>query len=345
MTDAVIVTTTINTPIETFEALGSVATLIVAGDKKTPRATRELVESVGGVYLAPEDQEHWACSRDIGWNVIQRRNTAFLAAYDTGAEIVITVDDDNCPDDPDEWLAAHIDAFNPATLPEWTTSVESGWFNPGSMLSPMVWARGMPYGDDFDIDSTGLWTATYSEVNHLRVGVNAGLWLGDPDIDAMQRIVSAPYVTGLKTDRDTLVVPGCYAPINSQNTAWRRELLPLAAVWPYVGRWDDIFGGYLAQWSFWSQDLATRYGAPLVRQERNEHDLYTDLKHELNGMRITAKFVDTLRTLEATGNPLADIRKFVEYITLNPGAFNFPPGLKHFLMSWAHDWASLGMES
>lgn len=344
MTEAVIVTTTVNLPVETFETLGSVATLIVAGDQKTPTATRELVESVNGIYLAPDDQEHWACSRDIGWNSIQRRNTAFLAAYDMGADIVITVDDDNCPDDPDDWLAAHIAAFDPVTLPNYLTSTDTGWFNPGSMLSPKVWARGMPYGDDFTIDSTGLWTAVYSELNHTRVGVNAGLWLGDPDIDAMQRITQAPYVTCMHSVEDTLVLPGCYSPINSQNTAWRRELLPLAAVWPYVGRWDDIFGGYLAQWSFWASDFATRYGLPLVRQERNEHDLYTDLKKELHGMRHTEKFVNVLRTLTATGNPLADIRMFAEYITINPGAFNFAPGLKHFLLSWVHDWVTLGME-
>jgi hypothetical protein len=347
MTDAVIVTTTINLPVETFEKLGSVATLIVAGDKKTPDETRDLVQSVDGIYLGPEDQEHWACSRDIGWNSIQRRNIAFLEAYQTGAEIVITVDDDNCPEDPEEWLAAHIAAFDLVTRPTYVTSTDSGWFNPGSMLSPNVWARGMPNGDDYSMDSTGLWTATYSEINDLRVGVNAGLWLGDPDIDAMQRITQAPYVTSMLTSEDTLVLPGCYSPINSQNTAWRRELLPLAAVWPYAGRWDDIFGGYLAQWSFWAAGYGTRYGLPLVRQERNEHDLYTDLKHELNGMRNTVKFIQTLVELNqfVTGNPLTDIRTFVEYITLSPGTFNFPPGLKHFLLSWVHDWAALGMEA
>jgi hypothetical protein len=51
------------------------------------------------VYLHPEQQErdYKELSDAIGWKKIQRRNIGFVYAYQNGADIVATVDDDNIP--------------------------------------------------------------------------------------------------------------------------------------------------------------------------------------------------------------------------------------------------------
>ena len=97
-----IVTTTINPP-----TLATIKysrkedwTLIVVGDTKTPHYD---YENLNCIYLSPEYQEktYPELSETIGWKSIQRRNIGFVEAYNRGADIIATVDDDNIP--YDDW--------------------------------------------------------------------------------------------------------------------------------------------------------------------------------------------------------------------------------------------------
>jgi len=49
------------------------------------------------VYLTPDEQCKYKCSELLGWNTITRRNIALLEALRWGADVIITVDDDNIP--------------------------------------------------------------------------------------------------------------------------------------------------------------------------------------------------------------------------------------------------------
>ena len=92
-----IITTTINAPTEAILRFDEMSdwNLIVIGDKKTP--TNYTLKK--GIYLSPEDQEAFYkdLSDVIGWNCIQRRNFGLLKAYELGADIIATIDDDNIP--------------------------------------------------------------------------------------------------------------------------------------------------------------------------------------------------------------------------------------------------------
>lgn len=95
----IIVATTINQPTEAirkFDALDGWE-LIVIGDKKTPKD----YALERGTYAGPEAQEAFAkpLSDALGWNLVQRRNIGYLMAYDRGADVIATVDDDNIPYD------------------------------------------------------------------------------------------------------------------------------------------------------------------------------------------------------------------------------------------------------
>jgi hypothetical protein len=334
MSDAAIVTTTINYPKKTFNELARAGQLIVAGDLRTPPETAELVRSLDGIYLTPAMQSGYLCSSFIGWNSIQRRNIAFLEAARLGMTHVVTVDDDNCPKDAVQWMSEHINGIN--DIPTTVRATASQWFNPGSMLRPPVVARGMPYYDAMSVRQSAI-PHSIEVSSTCKVGVNAGLCLGDPDVDAMQRITTRPFVTDIAVSMNIAIAPDTFAPINSQNTMWRRELLPLAVVLPHVGRWDDIYGGYLAQWSFWRANFVTSYGGPLVTQERNDHDLFTDLEKEIDGYRDTPAWVKLLQSIDASGNPLKDLALLASILRIKRD-YNPWPRVARFLDAWIQDW-------
>jgi hypothetical protein len=338
VTDVAIVTTTINYPKNTFTELARAAHLIVVGDQKTPVETEELVRSLDGTYLRPDQQDGWRCSEVMGWNCIQRRNIGFLEAARQGADIVITVDDDNCPENAPLWLRDHVNGFTHTDeLFPLVASPRGGWFNPGSLLSPPIWARGLPYPEDYE--STG-WEREVPDAE-AKVGVNAGLWLGDPDIDAIQRISRAPITKGLRSIDKLKIARGVWSPINSQNTAWVKDLVPLAVVFPFIGRWDDILGGYTAQWSFWKAGYVAQYGVPLVTQERNDHDLYKDLELECEGMRWTRRWIELLEGLPATGDPLTDLDNLANDLWESDTATPWQLKLADFFKAWTHDWSTI----
>jgi len=259
-----IVTTTINPP-----TLATIKysrkedwTLIVVGDTKTPHYE---YENLNCIYLSPEYQEktYPELSETIGWKSIQRRNIGFVEAYNRGADIVATVDDDNIP--YDGWgtnvvvgETVEIDFYN----------TDLGVFDPLSVTEHnQVWHRGypidlVPYRD----------RVSYGGKLKRRVLVQADLWDGDPDIDAMARLSIRPIV---KFDK----IQGPYgslsiSPFNSQNTFLAREVIPYYSVFPHVGRMDDIWGGYVLQHYF---PKSVVYNKASVYQDRNVQDLVTNL--------------------------------------------------------------------
>ena len=104
-----IVTTTINEPTLATLKFCEIAKnkgwkFVVVGDTKTPHEEYEKLQydyPFFFTYLTPEYQQekYPELSEIIGWKTIQRRNIGFVYAYQNGAEIIATVDDDNIPYD------------------------------------------------------------------------------------------------------------------------------------------------------------------------------------------------------------------------------------------------------
>src|SRR5262245_60222898 len=95
-----LITTTINVPrvLKHYRAIGPDVRFFVAGDIKTSQAAYNLCDSIPDCIAGrPTSQDGWACSELIGWNSIQRRNVALLEAVRWGAEIIVSIDDDNIP--------------------------------------------------------------------------------------------------------------------------------------------------------------------------------------------------------------------------------------------------------
>ena len=115
--------------------------------------------------------------------------------------------------------------------------------------------------------------------------IQADLWDGDPDIDAMCRLSFKPIV---KFDTTSPFAAAEISPFNSQNTFIHRDALKHYAVWPYVGRMDDIWGGYYTQKMIGDDKLI--YNRASVYQDRNVQDLITNLEKEIIGYRHTLDF-------------------------------------------------------
>lgn len=297
MKRVVVITTTINLPHvlnDYVEPEDIELTIVVAGDVQTPPATREQVELLDGVYIdtTSELATRWRTHQAVGLRSIQRRNLALLHAITLGPDVIITVDDDNYPLHPHTFIEDFVLSFQPSAT--YVTSTETGWFDPGRLCSPPTVQRGFP------LDQRHLTHKTTRKWERVRdVAVVQGLVIGDPDVDAIERLVNAPDV--LNVSGNTILARGTWAPFNTQNTAFTYEVSPLFQVLVGVGRYDDIWASYVARRVLDDLGLRVRYGYPLVEQTRNAHNLIADLRAELFGYEWTPALVQRLRSFKTSG--------------------------------------------
>lgn len=284
-----IVTTTINKPTEaTLKfCLQTDWNMIVVGDKKTPHKDYyELEKKFSNLkYLHPDEQEkkYKKVSDAIGWNSIQRRPIGYIEAYNNGSEIIATVDDDNIP----------YDGWGKDLLVNKEVSVDyyeckSEAFDPLSITNQShLWHRGYP----IDLLKTRHNVEKKGKIKR-KVLIQADLWDGDPDIDAMARLTFRPSV---RFDVDKPYCSNKISPFNSQNTFLSRDVFPNYVVFPHVGRMDDIWGGYITQYY---HPNSVVYNKPTVCQVRNEHDIVEDLEKEIIGYRHTFNLIEDLENWE-----------------------------------------------
>lgn len=274
----VIVTTTINAPtaaIEKFQTLTDWE-LVVVGDLKTPADYR----LDRGIYVSPVEQEKYDAelSRAIGWNCIQRRNFGFLWAKDLGADIVAVVDDDNIP--MDDWGR---DLFVGSEVEADCYETDLPAFDPlGATNYPHLWHRGYPL--------QLLPKRDYRRKTRKKIhaDIQADLWNGDPDVDAICRLQYAPLCV-FDPSRFPMA-SNRIGPFSSQNTFLSRAVLQDYFVFPHVGRMDDIWAGYYAQ----ARGFRVVYNRPSVVQHRNVHDLICDMQREYIGYENNLSLVEDI---------------------------------------------------
>jgi hypothetical protein len=282
-----IVTTTINEPTIATLNFCEIAVekdwiFVIVGDTKTPHESYRALENTHVVYLSPERQEQLypELSETIGWKSIQRRNIGFIYAYDHGADIVATIDDDNIP--YDNWgdnvfvgQEIEIDIYKHRQFEV---------FDP---ISPTnhndLWHRGYPI--EMVPEKNNI---EYLGKHPRKVLIQADFWDGDPDIDALCRLSKMPVC---KFDEFKPFGSPSISPFNSQNTFLSREVLPYYAVLPHAGRMDDIWGAYIVQHYFPNSVI---YNKATVYQDRNVQDLITNLENEIIGYRGTLNLIHDL---------------------------------------------------
>jgi len=343
MTRVALITTTINIPTVLTEWVQTGMTkddvIIVAGDHKSPHdeisglltsITREY--GITTEYMAPQAQERYAVSDAISWNCIQRRNIALLRAMELKSEYILTIDDDNAPTSPNQ-VTHLVDIMMGVDHGDTKIfSTNTGWYNPGRQCLTddlrFVTHRGFPLSRRHEKPFY-----VYDSVKPP-IGVAAMLWTGDPDIDAMERIVNRPNVA--RVVMNTVVQPGTWAPFNTQATMIRGELAPALFMWPHVGRYDDIWASYVYRKIADKRGYGAYYGRPAVHQDRNEHNLLSDLQAEMFGMRMNERVIASIQETKLRDGDTV-LGDFAEIITDVLSAGLVPKTTAHAFSTWCDD--------
>jgi hypothetical protein len=301
-------------------------TVYIIPDRKTPptvAAAAVAARDVGFKVICPALDEQDLFLKRIGapsdfipHNTDNRRNVGFLMALEAGCEILISIDDDNFCLDGDDFVGAHHAVGRTAKDPIIRSS--DSWFNICSLLDgwdgPAIFPRGFPYAAQ---KSTRDVSAAV-EQKPLHIAMNAGLWLDEPDVDAVFRLCRQPKIQRF-SGNSIVLGPDVWSPINTQNTALTREAaltyyyirmgFPLKGL--SIDRFGDILSGYLTQKVIKHLGQGIRVGTPIVEHRRTPHNLFKDLYHELAGIVLVEEFVPWLIELKLTGSNFPDA-----YITL-----------------------------
>lgn len=312
--ETTIIITTINKPIFIEDLCININTyehdnvdIIIIGDIKTP-PLEDYCKSVAKKYGMPieylnvtsQERELPKPLLDIiPYNTPDRTILGGMLAYFRGTERIIAIDDDNFPTDSD-FVGFHSIT---QTKPE-TTLIKSdtGWFNIYDALDEEcnipLWPRGYPWGQRSTENDVNRYNLSYS----LNVIVNQGLILGDSDVDAISRLFSPTMVTGMNSHFDSqfALYPGTWAPFNYQNTCLSREMIPLYYRPRCAKRNSDIWTSYLYNKLAEHFGDVITFGEPLVKQVRNEHNLWDDLDLELENNRETDYFCQILKAVKLT---------------------------------------------
>jgi hypothetical protein len=208
-------------------------------------------------------------------------------------------------------------------------------FDPGQLLIPPTRHRGVPY--DKPVSKIAF------PVAGARVGVAAGLVIGDPDCDAVTRMERRPDVGSVHILGSTGVVddPDTWTVFNSQNNAVIRELIPSWFMMPDVGRMDDIYASLIVQRVARERGYHVHFGPPFTYQQRNEHNLVTDLRKEIDGMENVRKIADVLDMIELDGESVIGDTQII-YATLH-GDSLIPDKAHAAAQTWLDDCAGLGL--
>jgi hypothetical protein len=293
--------------------------IIVIPDRKTPPSVGRACQQAAREGLrtrCPALDEQDAFLKRLGvpadWIPLDsdnRRNVGYLLALAEGCDFVLSIDDDNFCRDSEDFYSVH--AIVGTEMSANVRHGSDGWLNLCDSLTfttaPTPFPRGFPYSRRREPREIRRETAK------ARVALNAGLWLDDPDVDAVGRLESRPKAL---TYHDTPFVlgPNTWSPINTQNTAISRAAM---AAYYYVrmgfaieglkiDRYGDILSGYFAQKCIRHLGEAVRVGDPICDHRRTPHNLFKDLYHELAGMVLIEELTPWLIELKLSGRTYAE---------------------------------------
>ena len=308
--------------------LSDTANIIIIPDRKTPATVERAALAArqkGFRVTCPtiEEQETFLLRLGLPAGFIpydsdNRRNVGYLMALDQGCETLVSIDDDNyCPAGT-RFVEDH--RVVGGTTADPLVQSSDGWFNVCSLLKSGertdgagtgrpedaggIFPRGFPYfAQRADRETKWVHGGT-----RLPVAMNVGLWLDEPDVDAVYRLCRRPKVLEFKGP-SVIMGPDVWSPINTQNTALTRAAaltyyyvrmgFPLQGL--QIDRYGDILSGYLTQKCVKHLGQGIRVGTPVLDHRRTPHNLFKDLYHELAGMVLIEELVPWLMEVKLSG--------------------------------------------
>lgn len=326
-------------------SLGSDWCTVVIGDKKSPPHFR--VEGQNVFYLESAAQTALsgamrAFVKILPWNNFGRKNIGYLYAIQRGAKTIWDFDDDNLLVFPEK-----LDIIDKGAV-EYKLPLSHSFpsYNPyvvfGASGRP-TWPRGFPLAH---IKNEESWTSELSAVKLEgdRIGVIQSLANGDPDVDAIYRLLMPlPFSFTNAALQDALLVipPRALTPMNAQAALFKQPafwtlLLPISV----NGRVSDIWRSYVGQRLMWDIGLYSAFSSPLVEQQRNPHNYMADFNSEIPLYEKSERLVDFLRDWKGEA-PTLQGRMEELYIELYTRDY-IGIGDVHLLQSWIETLDAIG---
>jgi hypothetical protein len=295
----------LNGYLSNFAKYGREASIYLIPDRKTP--PQKIPKGIK--FISFIEQERFLSKNkfpadwreDIPWNSDNRRNVGYLMALADGSEVVISIDDDNyCPEDED-FIGEHTLSLRGTRGKCIRTT--SGWFNNCFLMTShrAIFPRGYPYSAR-NLEAVNQWE--YCDIaGEVQVRLNGGMWSGDPDMDAMTWL-SMPTKLSSRSD-SAILAPDTWCPINSQNTAVHRDLMPAYYFIRMVSpndRFGDIFQGYFALKVAKHFGWTARFGSPVVTHRRNSHVYLKDVQKEIEPIILLEELLPKLLEAKLSGS-------------------------------------------
>ena len=201
-----------------------------------------------------------------------RKNIGYLLAIRSGVKLIVETDDDNIPR-AEFWGDRRLEIEAPVLG-------SGGWINVYSYFCDVtMWPRGLPLDAVHEqhpaIESL--------PVSRLECPIQQGLADGDPDVDAVYRLL-LPLPQNFRRDRRLILGARSWCPFNSQNTSWWPQAFPLLYLPAHCSfRMTDIWRSFVAQRIAWANGWSILFHEPTVWQDRNDHYLMRDFADEVPG--------------------------------------------------------------
>jgi hypothetical protein len=229
-----------------------------------------------------------------------RKNVGYLVAMRQGATAIVETDDDSEP----------YATFWRTRLQSQRAAIVDGpdWVNAYAYFTDArIWPRGLP----LDAVQTRPPARELLREEDVCCPIQQGLVDGDPDVDAIYRLVlDLPFEFDVRPS--VALGAGTWCPFNSQNTTWWPDAYELMYLPAYCSfRLTDIWRSFVAQWIAWANDWRVLFHAPTVRQHRNPHDLLRDFRDEVAGYLANRELCAALADVEVA-----------------PGVDNVPAGVR-----------------
>jgi hypothetical protein len=284
--------TTINEPTEAIlkHIDNSEYDVIIVGDIKTP----DVYKTLNCIFLDVAAQKKLfpdLCEL-LPYNHYSRKNLGYLYAIRKGYDIIYETDDDNIPKD-------NFDDILKLENYQIVSDANNQWINIYSHFTDKtdIWPRGLPIN---------MIKKKHEHSLKLTKNVPAlinGLVENDPDVDALYRLTNENSHVEWKIDEGVLIDNINVCVFNSQNTFWLdAQIFPCLLIPATVSfRYCDILRAIISNIVFRKMGKYIMYASPNVVQIRNDHDLISDLKSEMEMYIHNVNILDYL-VVEDTKN-------------------------------------------
>jgi STELLO glycosyltransferases len=229
-----------------------------------------------------------------------RKNIGYLVSIASGTDIIVESDDDNYPL-PGFWSERR-------RIQQAHVFEKAGWLNIYAYFSTAhIWPRGLP----LDAVRQPVPPLVDVPLQDADCPIQQGLCNGDPDVDAIYRLVN-PLPIDFQEGSSVALANNAWCPFNSQNTAWWSDAFPLLYLPGTCSiRMTDIWRGFVAQRIAWANGWNVLFHAPTVYQERNAHNLMRDFRDEICGYLHNRSIAERFEDLD-----------------LEPGIENIPDNMR-----------------